>query len=258
MLWDKAKIATLKGMWNAGVPVRDIAAELKTTKNSAIGKAHRLKLEMHVDANPRRSALAIESRNVRPRRPARWRDELEQKLKLLWAAGVPQREIGKQLGFSNPAISKKAWRLGLPSRSIAKLRIDTPWRRPGKPKLPQKIVVNIVDSEIPLGQRKTLLELGPNDCRFPIGDPTKGFWCNEEFYFCGGSTDGGQYCPGHTARATYNPCASAASISQRSLSEHQARQSQDAGIHRLADIGRVLPDATERMEVAEGDRAIRA
>jgi GcrA cell cycle regulator len=204
MAWDEIRIATLKGMWNEGMPSRTIAAKLGITKNAVLGKAHRLGLEMHIDANPRRATLGVETRTLRPRHPPRWDDDLETQLKTLWGAGLTQREIGAKLGFSGPAVCHKAARLGLSSR----LRVQraTPQMRPRPRSEP---VAEIVDMEIPLEQRKTLLDLGSNDCRFPIGDPTKGFWCNEEFFFCGGPTDGGPYCAGHAVRVRYTRPASA-------------------------------------------------
>ncbi len=39
-----------------------------------------------------------------------------------------------------------------------------------------------VENVIPIGQRRTLLELNEQTCRWPIGDPA-----TQEFYFCGGS-----------------------------------------------------------------------
>jgi len=45
--WTPAKVDILKEQWAAGTSVRDIAGMLRTTRNTIIGKAHRLKLPMH-------------------------------------------------------------------------------------------------------------------------------------------------------------------------------------------------------------------
>ena len=42
----------------------------------------------------------------------------------------------------------------------------------------------LVDNIIPIGQRRTLLELTEETCRWPIGDPGR-----PDFFFCGGQTD---------------------------------------------------------------------
>ena len=41
----------------------------------------------------------------------------------------------------------------------------------------------LVDNVIPIGQRRTLLELTEETCRWPIGDPGQA-----DFFFCGGQT----------------------------------------------------------------------
>ncbi len=54
--------------------------------------------------------------------------------------------------------------------------------------------------EIPIEQRKTLLQLTDKTCHWPVGDPGSG-----EFYFCGGESANDQpYCAYH-ARVAYQP-----------------------------------------------------
>jgi GcrA cell cycle regulator len=53
-------------------------------------------------------------------------------------------------------------------------------------------------ADIPVGQRKSIIELGGGDCRWPCGDPGK-----PDFFFCGGNAITGlPYCAGH-ARIAY-------------------------------------------------------
>src|SRR5206468_2292985 len=62
---------------------------------------------------------------------------------------------------------------------------------------PQSELVNNV---IPLGQRRNLLELNEETCRWPIGDPG-----NTDFFFCGGQSIAGlPYCAYHS-RVAYQP-----------------------------------------------------
>jgi GcrA cell cycle regulator len=57
----------------------------------------------------------------------------------------------------------------------------------------------IIDLEIPLAQRKTLMELGPRDCRHGVHDVGQ-----PEFFFCGGPVREGQsYCEAHCQRNFY-------------------------------------------------------
>ena len=54
--------------------------------------------------------------------------------------------------------------------------------------------------EIPLEQRKTLLQLNEDTCRWPIGDPGSG-----DFFFCGGEIANElPYCTYH-CRVAYQP-----------------------------------------------------
>lgn len=57
------------------------------------------------------------------------------------------------------------------------------------------------DAEIPVEQRKQLVELENHHCRFPVGDPCE----RDTFFFCGHpSADligGSPYCRGHALRA---------------------------------------------------------
>jgi GcrA cell cycle regulator len=56
------------------------------------------------------------------------------------------------------------------------------------------------DNIIPIGQRRTLLELTEDTCRWPIGDPA-----SAEFFFCGGKPITGlPYCA-HHSRIAYQP-----------------------------------------------------
>ena len=55
--------------------------------------------------------------------------------------------------------------------------------------------------EIPLEQRKTLLQLTEKTCHWPVGDPA-----NVEFFFCGGeAVRGTSYCAFHFRVACQPP-----------------------------------------------------
>ncbi|MBR0962211.1 GcrA family cell cycle regulator [Bradyrhizobium japonicum] len=58
---------------------------------------------------------------------------------------------------------------------------------------------NIIDQQIPVGQRRTLAQLDSACCHWPVGDPQ-----TPEFFFCGApKTDdaGIPYCPSHLFRS---------------------------------------------------------
>ena len=54
--------------------------------------------------------------------------------------------------------------------------------------------------DVPLGERKRLVELEKDDCRWPIGDPRE-----QNFHFCNGKRVlGSSYCD-HHMRVAYQP-----------------------------------------------------
>lgn len=61
-------------------------------------------------------------------------------------------------------------------------------------------IITEYDREIPLAQRKTVLELTPFTCRFPIGNPQA-----QDFYFCGVPSPFYGYCEHHHKRVWVKP-----------------------------------------------------
>jgi GcrA cell cycle regulator len=152
-----------------------------------------------------------------------WNDERVETLKKLWAEGLSASRIAAQLGgVTRNAVIGKVHRLGLAGR--AKPAAATTPARPRKPRsasstlrvsramvrgntaLAQAYEVELepepemLDNVIPLGQRRSLLELTEETCRWPIGDPG-----TPDFFFCGGSAISSlPYCAYH-ARLAYQP-----------------------------------------------------
>ena len=152
-----------------------------------------------------------------------WTDERVELLKKLWSDGLSASQIAAELGgITRNAVIGKVHRLGLSGRaksassaaprprkarsSTHMLRIGRGrrsaaiprWRMPmrSRPKPTPELIENI----IPIGQRRTILELTEQTCRWPIGDPG-----SSEFFFCGGNTIGGlPYCAYHS-RVAYQP-----------------------------------------------------
>ncbi len=108
-----------------------------------------------------------------------WTDEMVAELARLWEQGLSTGDIGRQLGVSKNAVVGKAHRLGLTGR-------PSPIKRTSpKPKKEKQL---------------SLVDLGPNCCRWPIGDPR-----DPGFHFCGKKAlPGKPYCPEHAAVAYVN------------------------------------------------------
>ena len=132
--------------------------------------------------------------------PSPWTEELTIKLAEEWAVGKSLALIASELNrdfgtiFTPNAIIGKIYRLGLPRR-ITKFGLRGPLR--GRPRYEAEQIAVIEDNSIPQEQRKTLVELEPHDCRWPIGEPR-----SDLFFFCGGAAlDGHSYCAAHCRRA---------------------------------------------------------
>jgi len=150
-----------------------------------------------------------------------WTDERVELLKKLWSDGLSASQIAAELGgITRNAVIGKVHRLGLSgraksanasaprqrkARSASMLRIGRAAIR-GNTALAHAYEIEteaepeMIDNIIPIGQRRSILELTESTCRWPVGDPGSG-----DFFFCGGNTIAGlPYCAYHS-RIAYQP-----------------------------------------------------
>ena len=108
--------------------------------------------------------------------------------------------IATALGCTKNAVAGRAFRLKLErlERVCGWERVNTP-KRVKRRKRAARIVqvvsppTPIIDTQIPFEQRKTLIELEPHHCRWPVGDPQ-----SPDFFYCGADKCGdGPYCAAH-------------------------------------------------------------
>ena len=151
-----------------------------------------------------------------------WTDERVETLKKLWAEGHSASQIAAELGgVTRNAVIGKVHRLGLAGRAKSP---SSAAPRPRKPRAASHMMrvprtsmrgntalahaydldiepePELIDNVIPLGQRRSLLELTEETCRWPIGDPG-----TPDFFFCGGPTITSlPYCAYHS-RVAYQP-----------------------------------------------------
>lgn len=129
-----------------------------------------------------------------------WTDTRVELLKKLWADGLSAAQIANELGgVTRNGVIGKVHRLGLSGR--ARPSSLSSWPRKARS---TKHVSHVPRSrfrgntalafeyepvpepeliEIPVEQRKTLLQINEHTCRWPVGDPAK-----VDFFFCGGKT----------------------------------------------------------------------
>ena len=119
-----------------------------------------------------------------------WTEEQIEELKRLWNEGLSTAEIGRSLNVSKNAVVGKSHRLGLkprPSPIAGKKNDGVAAKKKPVAAVKQKPPERIVD----------VIDLGPNMCRWPFGDPG-----DSDFHFCGKqSVVGKPYCADHCAIA---------------------------------------------------------
>lgn len=138
--------------------------------------------------------------------PERWTEARASAVKQLWADGLSASQIAMRLGgVTRNAVIGKVHRMGLPNRKTRtrtrpkpKLRTPRialtfvlPKRRKAHP--PKPYAAAEIGALAPL--LIELLDLQPQQCRWPVGDPREA-----GFGFCGHHADGG-YCPAHAKAA---------------------------------------------------------
>jgi GcrA cell cycle regulator len=151
-----------------------------------------------------------------------WTDERVELLKKLWSDGLSASQIAAELGgITRNAVIGKVHRLGLSGRAKStssasarprKARSQSHMLRIGRASIRGNTALahayevdaetepELIENIIPIGQRRTILELTEQTCRWPVGDPGSG-----DFFFCGGNTLGGlPYCAYHS-RVAYQP-----------------------------------------------------
>lgn len=165
MSWTDERVELLKSSWAEGLSASQIAAQLgdPVTRNSVIGKVHRLGLPGRTIVSQARAAQLQAKRTRRERRESTLR----------------------HITARTPKVAKAIARAGGVEAWVA-AKLEAP-PAPYVDPTPQPIDI----------ARKALADLEDGDCRYPVGDPKK-----PEFGFCGcPATPAGPYCAAHAAVA---------------------------------------------------------
>lgn len=150
-----------------------------------------------------------------------WDDARVDTLKKLWSEGLSASQIAGRLGHvTRNSVIGKVHRLGLSGRATTSRKCHRPKRADHRPirklyrntiapksaarvAFPVEPLPVFVELDIPLRERKTLLDLDDRgcDCRWSIGDPQ-----SADFHFCNRSAVPGlPYCEFHARRAFQPP-----------------------------------------------------
>ena len=169
MIWTDEAVEDLKKMWDRGMTTGQIAKVLNVTKNSIIGKVHRLCLT----ARPSPIKRTSDKSETKAKQNTK-----EAKTENITKVETKEKEVQHT---SEPKTKKCGTKCAKESHAEEK-----------KPAAPQKITEEI---NIPL------IKLDNHTCRWPIGDPR-----DEDFCFCGKKVRAGQtYCDEHSAVAYVKP-----------------------------------------------------
>jgi GcrA cell cycle regulator len=143
--------------------------------------------------------------------PPTWTPDRIEQLTRLFDAGLTCSQIAREIDVSRNAVIGKISRLGLsrPKGDTGNRRQSDPHARARQNQV--RVLRRILraaaepsakEAEISDGQRCSLFELSPQNCRWPIGSPGA-----DDFGFCGNEPAAGlPYCPGH-ARMAYQSTA---------------------------------------------------
>lgn len=172
MAWTDEMVEQLKKMWKDGLTTGEIGKRLNVSKNSIVGKVHRLGL------SGRPSPIKKKEDASQPKAPAE--KSVEKKAA---PTPPPAKEVAKE-----PATPKKA------VADKAKEEVVLPEEEMRAPLAKEEKVFKP-------GHLYSLTDLDNHTCRWPIGDPK-----DENFHFCGKKVRIGQtYCDEHSAIAYVKP-----------------------------------------------------
>lgn len=181
MPWTDEMVESLKKMWDEGLSTGEIGKRLGVSKNSIVGKVHRLQLI----ARP--SPIKKKDPNTAPKAKEKTSSKSSEKPVKQEKPKAEAKEAPKTEVQPTP-----------------KPQPEAKTSAPAKKSLPEKEPEAYMNVSIPVmhtpkkpGDKITVTDLDNHTCRWPLGDPK-----DENFHFCGAPVRIGQtYCEEHAAIA---------------------------------------------------------
>lgn len=179
MPWTDDMVDSLKKMWDEGLSTGEIGKRLGVSKNSIVGKVHRLQLTARPSPIKKKETAANEKTKEAPVKAKEKKSTVTEEKKTIAPKTEPEAETPKTV---KPA----------------------PENKPAPQRAPVKEKESMINMSIPVaaaprkpGDKVTVTDLDNHTCRWPIGDPK-----DENFHFCGAKVKVGQtYCEEHAAIA---------------------------------------------------------
>lgn len=166
MAWTDEMVESLKKMWKEGLTTGEIGKRLGVSKNSIVGKVHRLQLSARPSPIKKKEQIVAE----------------------------PAKKI---------AAANKPLQTAKTSAPVKEERTPAPAAKPARPvqqtffSEPKEFFTPCVKKDKPAFGKAGLTDLDNHTCRWPLGDPK-----DEAFHFCGKKVRLGQtYCEEHSAVA---------------------------------------------------------
>jgi hypothetical protein len=180
IVWDAKSIGILKQMAELGHTSAEIAAVLKTSRNSVIGKAHRHNIPL----------------SHRPKQET-WTEASLQKLREMVEAGYSASQCAAEFKMAKGTVSNKAYRMGLFFAGVKRksdryeVMFGISKRSSGGVKKPPKAFTEAVYI-VPDVEPIPFAEITNKTCKFSVkGDKPS------EFMFCGADVFDRSFCSYH-------------------------------------------------------------
>ena len=195
MAWTDEMVEELKKLWDEGVTTGEIGRRLGISKNSIVGKVHRLGLSGRPSPIKKKSDKPQEQSEKKVSKPKKapvaktTKSPKKEDIVPIITPSAPKPEIITE--------SKKE-----PKPEVKQTNKPTPVITPSEEEdIKLAKTLNIPSNEPAKKGNLSLTELDNHTCRWPIGDPK-----DDNFHFCGKKVRLGQtYCEEHSAIAYVKP-----------------------------------------------------
>lgn len=184
MPWTDEMVESLKKMWDEGLSTGEIGRRLGVSKNSIVGKVHRLQLVARPSPIKKKDGTPV----------IKTKSQTKEKNKTTKKDTATASEKKEEKKPATPKVEVKPVENTQPENKQIQIKVPTKEKN-----IDSFINVSIPVSHTPKkpGDKVTVTDLDNHTCRWPIGDPK-----DENFHFCGVNVRIGQtYCEEHAAIA---------------------------------------------------------
>lgn len=195
MAWTDKMVEELKKLWDMGITTGEIGKRLGISKNSIVGKVHRLGLEGR-PSPIKKSNESSDKENKSAKKSAPKKETVTKNTK----------SSDKKTKSTPKTIKKETVEISAPEKEIEKPVKTKSAPVENKPLIDEDDIKLIKSLDVKPNkdykkENISLTELDNHTCRWPLGDPK-----DTDFHFCGRKVKTGQtYCEEHSAIAYVKP-----------------------------------------------------